>query len=116
MPDPAEPTLKAIAGGSTDKPSTSPIKDPADPSQLLSRQRFAAVDPAGIEKKVGDVLIKPYADHAKKIVDEGGSLHRVLASLSLFALSTGKSKAQAKEIVAAYVIDQWKKGFADAAA
>lgn len=109
VPDPSEPMLKAVK--ITDNPSQSPVVDTPSPGQLLSNEKFST----DIEKQVGELLIKPYVDHAQKIIDDGGDLKRVLSSLHLFARSRGEDKAKAEKIVSAYVVDAFHKGHNHAA-
>jgi|ERR1035437_424330 phage gp29-like protein len=108
QPDPQEPMMTAPV--KVTAPSQSPQNDPASPAQQL--ERFSTRPK--VEKQLGDILIRPYAEHAKKMVENGASFHNILASLNLFALSNGASKAQAKEVVAAYVVDEFTRGWVDA--
>src|ERR1035437_4336958 len=108
IPDPTEAILKA-APTSTGSPSTSPSKDPPSSDQMLSQQ-FSTREQA-IEKQVGDILIGPYSQHIEKLKSEGADLKRIGASLNLFSLSKGESKKKAQEVVQAFMVSEFLKGY-----
>ena len=114
MPDPDEPQLKAPAVPSFGKPTTSPTVDTPSPEQALQAHRFAHAKTA--ERMVGDLLIKPYVEHVQKLKADGADLKRILGSLHLYAMSRGEDKKHAEEIVKAYIVDEFHKGYNHASA
>ena len=137
--------IPAAAGAPGAPPSLSPTKDLPDPSQLLeieedetveqfedrkafvlrrqgllkqSRELFSTKptqDITGIQKQIGDILIKPYADHITKLQNEGSDLKRISSSLNLLALSKGESRKEAEGVVKAFVVSEFMKGYNNAA-